>query len=96
MLPPPAATKPMKPIALARSAGSVNSVMTSDSATALTTAPPRPCTARATTRAAGEPASPHTTEAPVKQAMPVTNIRRWPSRSPSRPPSSRKPPNVSR
>ena len=47
MLPPPAATKPKTPIAFARSAGSVNNVTISDNATADTTAPPRPCTARA-------------------------------------------------
>ena len=47
--PPPAATKPKTPIAFARSAGSVNSVMISESATAETTAPPSPCTARAPT-----------------------------------------------
>ena len=41
-LPPPEATKPMTPIAFARSAGSVKSVMTSDSATTATTAPPSP------------------------------------------------------
>ena len=40
--PPPAATKPITPIAFARSAGSVKSVMISESATAATTAPPRP------------------------------------------------------
>ena len=49
MLPPPASTKPKTPIAFARSAGSVNRVMISESATAETTAPPRPCTARAAT-----------------------------------------------
>ena len=49
IVPPPAATKPKTPIAFARSAGSVNSVTISDSATADTTAPPRPCTARAPT-----------------------------------------------
>ncbi len=42
MLPPPAATNPNTPIALARSAGSVKSVTISESATAETTAPPRP------------------------------------------------------
>ena len=47
MLPPPEATKPKMPIAFARSAGSVKSVIISESATAETTAPPRPCTARA-------------------------------------------------
>ena len=42
MLPPPAMTNPKTPIALARSAGSVNRFMISESATAETTAPPRP------------------------------------------------------
>ena len=42
IVPPPAATKPKTPIAFARSPGSVNSVMISDSETAETTAPPRP------------------------------------------------------
>ena len=53
--PPPAATKPKTPIAFARSAGSVKSVMISESATAETTAPPTPCTARA---ADEQPATP--------------------------------------
>jgi hypothetical protein len=42
MLPPPAATKPKTPIAFARSAGSVNSVIISESETADATAPPTP------------------------------------------------------
>src|SRR5688572_3215873 len=46
-VPPPAITKPNTPIALARSASSVNSSMISDSATADTTAPPNPWIARA-------------------------------------------------
>ena len=45
--PPPEATKPKMPIAFARSAGSVKRVIISESATAETTAPPTPCTARA-------------------------------------------------
>ena len=40
--PPPAAMNPMTPIAFARSAGSVKSVMVSESATAETIAPPSP------------------------------------------------------
>ena len=44
----------------------------------------------------GEFATPQTSEAPVKSAMPIRNSRRWPKRSPSRPPRSRKPPKVSR
>ena len=96
MLPPPAATKPKTPIAFARSAGSVNRVMISESATAETTAPPRPCTARAPTRKACELARPQASEAAVKSAIPIRKSRRCPKRSPSRPPSSRKPPKVSR
>ena len=47
IVPPPEATKPKTPIAFARSAGSVKSVIISESATAEATAPPTPCTARA-------------------------------------------------
>ena len=32
----------------------------------------------------------------VNSAIPLRKTRRWPNRSPSRPPSSRKPPKVSR
>ena len=42
MLPPPAHTKPYTPMALARSAASVNRFMMSESDTAVTTAPPSP------------------------------------------------------
>ena len=58
MLPPPAATKPKTPIAFARSAGSVKRFMISESETAETIAPPRPCTARAAIRSSCEFASP--------------------------------------
>ena len=95
MLPPPAHTKPYTPIAFARSAGSVKRFMITDSAIAETTAPPRPCTARATMSTACDPASPQASEASVNTAIPSRKSRRWPYRSPSRPPSSRKPPKVS-
>ena len=78
MLPPPAATKPKTPIAFARSAGSVNRLIISDSETAETIAPPRPCTARAPIRNSCDPASPHAIEATVKRAIPIRNSRRWP------------------
>ena len=94
--PPPAATNPNTPIAFARSAGSVKSVTMSESATAETTAPPRPCTARAPISTSCEPARPQASEAVVKSTIPMTKSRRWPKRSPSLPPSSRNPPNVSR
>ena len=96
MAPPPERTKPKIPIAFARSAGSVKSIIVSESATAATSAPPRPCTARATTSWPCVVARPQASEARVKSAIPVRNMRRCPNRSPSRPPSSRKPPNVSR
>ena len=94
--PPPEATKPKTPIAFARSAGSVNSIIISDSATAETIAPPTPCTARAITSISWVVASPQRVEATVKSPIPITNSRRWPNRSPNRPPSRRKPPNVMR
>ncbi len=96
MLPPPAHTKPYTPIARARSPGSVNRFMISDSDTADTTAPPSPCTARAAISIVCDGASPHASDASVNTTRPARNMRRWPYRSPSRPPSSRQPPNVSR
>src|SRR5215471_16499334 len=65
-------------------------------ATAETTAPPTPCTARAATSMPWEFARPHTADAAVKSATPARNKVRCPRRSPSRPPRSRKPPNVIR
>ena len=62
-VPPPAATKPNTPIAFARSAGSVKSIIINESETADTTAPPSPWTARAPTSIPCEPASPHASEA---------------------------------
>ena len=77
-VPPPAITKPNTPIALARSASSVNSSMISDSATAETTAPPSPWIARAAISSVCVLASPQASEARVKNTMPYRNIRRWP------------------
>ena len=95
-VPPPETTKPKTPIAFARSPGSVKSFISSASAIAATIAPPTPCTARAVTRNACEFASPQASEASVNSVSPIRNTRRAPKRSPSRPPSSMKPPNVSR
>ena len=92
MLPPPAATKPKIPIAFARSAGSVKSVIISDSETAEATAPPRPCTVLAAISIPWVVESPHRSEATVKSEIPARNSRRCPNKSPSRPPSRRKPP----
>ena len=82
-------------MAFARSVFSVNRLMMSDSATAVTTAPPRPCTARAAMSIEREVATPQPTDAMVNRIRPIRNRRRLPNRSPRRPPSSRKPPNVS-
>src|SRR5579862_4101092 len=96
MLPPPAATKPKIPIAFARSDCSVKSVIVSERPTADTTAPPSPCTARAPINKPCDVDSPHASDASVKSEMPPRNRRRLPNRSPRRPPSSKKPPKVSR
>ena len=76
--PPPEATKPKMPIALARSAGSTNRFIVSDRETADAIAPPTPCTARAVTRNPCEPERPQPSEARVKSVMPMRNRRRWP------------------
>lgn len=84
------------PIALARSVGSVKVVMMIESAAGAMIAPPNPCTARAATSNACEPASPQKSEASVKRASPTMNTRLRPKRSPALPPRSRKPPKVRR
>ena len=88
-------TKPKTPIAFARSAGSVKSTTISENATAETTAPPSPCTARATISIPLVVEMPQTRLATVNAAVPKRNSRWWPKRSPKRPASSRNPPKVS-
>jgi hypothetical protein len=92
MLPPPAATKPKKPIAFARSPGVVKRPIMSARETAEAVAPPRPCTARAATSIPCDVESPQTSDASVKRTIPPMNSFRAPRKSPSLPPSSRKPP----
>ena len=82
MLPPPAATKPKTPIAFARSAGSVNKFIISESETAEATAPPSPCTARAAIRVLMSGASAAAAEATVKIPSPIEKVSRRPIRSP--------------
>ena len=84
-VPPPETTKPNTPIAFARSAGSVKSLISSASAIAETMAPPTPCTARATISQASEFARPQASEASVKSVTPARKMRRQPKRSPSAP-----------
>ena len=50
----------------------------SESAIAETTAPPSPCTARATISSHWELETPQISDAAVNSAMPCRNSRRWP------------------
>ena len=59
------------------------------------TAPLMPCTARAAISSVRESASAHPSDARANKAVPTRNTRRRPSRSADRPPSIRKPANVS-
>ena len=85
---------PQMPSALFRSEPSSKVVMMIESVAGEMIAAPTPCTARAPTSTPIEPASPQTSDAAEKTTIPTMNIRLRPSRSPARPPSSRKPPNV--
>ncbi len=76
--PPPEATKPKTPMAFARSAGSVKSIIMSESETAETIAPPSPCTARAVTSITSPFESPQTIDATVKSTIPIRKSFRWP------------------
>ena len=58
-------------------------------------AAPTPCSSLARTRVASSQAIPHSTEAMMKSATPTMKVRLRPMVSPSRPPSSIKPPKVS-
>ena len=51
-------------------------------------APPMPCTARATISSSMLEARPHHTEAAVKSVTPIANMRLRPNRSPAAPPTS--------
>ncbi len=66
-----------------------------DSAAGDTIAPPNPWNPRATSSSASDWETPQTSDATENSAIPAMNSRRRPSRSASRPPSSRKPPNIS-
>ncbi len=93
--PPPTATALHTLRAAVRSLPSAKVVVSTVRAAGETRAPPSPCSARPAMRMPGEPARPFMSEAPVNSAMPSRNMRRRPSRSAARPPSMRKPPNVS-
>ena len=91
---PDAAMAPHRPSALLRSAPSANMFITIDSAAGSTTAAPNPCTPRNAISRPSFLASPQPSDAVVKMARPSMKIRRRPSRSAARPPSSKKPPKV--
>ena len=93
--PPAPATAPQMPSARLRSAPSANVVVMIDSAAGETIAAPRPWTARAAISHVSDCARPPASEASENTTSPSMNIRRRPSRSAIRPPSSKKPPNVS-
>ena len=60
----------------------------------LAMAAPTPCNNRAMTRVVSSQATPHSTEAMVNSATPAMKVRLRPMVSPSRPPSSIRPPKV--
>ena len=93
--PPAPATAPQIPSARLRSEPSANVVVMIDSAAGETIAAPSPCTARATISQPSDWAIPPANEATENSTSPSMNMRLRPSRSESRPPSSRKPPKVS-
>src|SRR6516225_58369 len=92
---PAPVTAPNAPSALLRSAPSGNRTKIRASAAGAISAAPTPSTARAAISAPAEPASPQASEAAVNTAAPMIKTRRRPSRSASRPPSSKNPPNAS-
>ena len=95
-VPPMAPVEPQIPSALLRSAPSGNVVITIDSAVGVMTAAATPCTARAVSSAALVPASPAPSDASANRPTPTMNTRRRPKRSAARPPSSSRPPKLSR
>jgi hypothetical protein len=76
---------PNQEMARARSeAGNVAVIRASTCGTI--TAPVSPCTSRAATSSPGDWARPHSSDATANVITPIMNIRRYPNRSPSRPP----------
>src|SRR4051812_37827732 len=92
---PTAPTAPQAPSAVLRSLPSANVVVRIESAAGVISAAPSPCRARAPISAPSLHASPESSEAAVKITSPTTKTRRRPTRSATRPPSRRKPPNIS-
>lgn len=93
--PPAPAMEPHTASARLRSGPSRKVTVMIASAVGEMIAAPRPWMPRAMISTSCERASPHSGEAAVKTTNPTRNSRTRPSRSPSRPPSSRNPPKVS-
>ena len=93
--PPTPPIAPHTPRARLRSRPSVNEVAMIARLAGEITAPPMPCSVRAPISSVRESASAHASDAIANSAVPARNTRRRPSRSAARPPSSRKPANVS-
>ena len=74
-------TPPQTPIALARSRGSVNTLVMIDMATGLSIDAPTACSTRATISQLRLGARLHSRDATVKTVSPVWNTRRRPNRS---------------
>ena len=96
IVPPATATNVNAPIARACSPGLGNIVTIIPRMTAEVAAPPMPCRKRAPTSISWFCEMPHSSEAATNTVSPVRNTRGRPSRSPSRPASSSRPPNGTR
>src|SRR5438552_2664713 len=92
---PPAAIALQIPSARLRSGPSSKVVVRSDNAAGETKAPAKPWITRAAISIPPDWLNPPNIDAPMKRTKPVTNMRRRPTTSASRPPSMRKPPKVS-
>jgi len=90
--PPPAIVKAKTLIACARSRGSLKPVTIMAMITPADSAPPRPWAKRAATSSAGTGARPASAEAIVNRITPARKTGLRPTRSPTRPARSTKPP----
>ena len=87
---------PHRPIAFARSAGSVNTLVTIAIATGFIMLPPTACSARNAISQSSPGASEQASEPRAKSASPIWNTRRRPTRSPTEPDSISRPATTSR
>ena len=93
--PPPTAIAAQTPSAFVRSAPSLKVAVTIESAAGETSAAPSPCRPRVMISQVAPCASAQSSEAVVKRTTPARKTFLRPARSPARPPSRRKPPNIS-